>query len=98
MNGGHILLVGLLVLAIAEIVYTQGCLRNTRRQLAVVKKERDVALSRIGVKDNVTLIYPGATPRTCESCGNEEATFAVCMDCMRLVPDAVYIYNEEEGR
>jgi hypothetical protein len=85
-NGGHILLAGLLVLAIAEIVYTQGCLLKVRGQLSVVKKERDVALSRIGIKPNVVPIFPGAVPLTCESCGNEDATFVVCTDCMMVMP------------
>jgi len=87
MNGGHILLGLLLVAAIAEIIYTQGCLRTTRGQLAAVKKERDVARSQIGIKDNVTLLYPGMAHPVCESCGNEDATYVVCTECMTIMPD-----------
>jgi hypothetical protein len=86
-NGLTILLGLLLCAAIAEIVYTQGCLRTIRGQLAAVKKERDVARSKIGIKDNVVLLYPGMPHPTCESCGNEDATFVVCTDCMMVLPD-----------
>jgi hypothetical protein len=93
MNGGHILLGILLVAAIAEIVYTQGCLRSNRRQLAAVRRERDRALSQVGIKPNVLPIH--LSPVTCESCGNDDATFHVCTDCMMIIPDPVENYRSE---
>lgn len=98
MNGGHILLIVLLGLALLEIIYANNRLADARRGSRMLLVQRDAARRQADLLRSERDVSVLRRTVVCESCGNEDATFQVCTDCMTAVPDAVYIYNQEEGR